>query len=174
MHIILISSGRLFEGDPVEFLISRPYFGPALTVSLEYNPAAAYTTGLIPTSVTLPAGANSVKVTIRTADDSVAEDTGALTVTVLDGVGYRPTYPSTYTFSIFDNDGVLPQWACRPQNPGSTRVRTWSSPLPARPSTQYPLDARLKLYRVRSRVTEADLSRSHPGHHHSEGPHLLR
>ena len=28
VHIILISSGRLFEGDPVEFLISRPYFGP--------------------------------------------------------------------------------------------------------------------------------------------------
>ena len=158
VHIILISSGRLFEGDPVEFLISRPYFGPALTVSLEYNPAAAYTTGLIPTSVTLPAGANSVKVTIRTEDDSVAEDTGELTVTVLDGVGYRPTYPSTFTFPIFDNDGLLPavgvQAAESWVDEGEDVVFTVTRP----PSTQYPLDARLKLYRVRSRVTEADLS----------------
>ena len=158
VKIILISSGRLFEGDPVEFLISRRHFGPALTVSLEYNPAAAYTTGLIPTSVTLPAGAYSVRVTIRTEDDSVAEDTGELTVTVLDGVGYRPTYPSTFTFPIFDNDGVLPavgvqaaeSWVDEGEDVVFTVTRS--------PSNQYPLDARLKLYRVRSRVTEADLS----------------
>ena len=158
VRIILISSGRLFEGDPVEFLLSRPYSGPELTVSLGYNPAAAYTTGLIPTSVTLPAGANEVRVTIRTEDDSVAEDTGELTVTVLDGAGYRPGYPSTYTFSIFDNDGVLPavgvhaaeSWVDEGEDVVFTVIR------PA--STQYPLDARLKLYRVRSRVTEADLS----------------
>ena len=158
VKIDLISSGRLFEGDPVEFLISRRYSGSELTVSLGYNPAAAYTTGFIPTSVTLPAGANSVRVTIRTEDDSVAEDTGELTVTVLDGVGYRPGYPSTFTFPIFDNDGVLPavgvqaaeSWVDEGEDVVFTVTRS--------PSTQYPLDARLKLYRVRSRVTEADLS----------------
>ena len=158
VHIILISSGRLFEGDPVEFLISRPYIGPELTVSLEYNPAAAYTTGLIPTSITLPAGANSVRVTIRTEDDSVAEDTGELTVTVLDGVGYRPTYPSTFTFPIFDDDGLLPavgvhaaeSWVDEGEDVVFTVTRSGSA--------QDPLDARLRLYRLRSRVTEADLS----------------
>ena len=158
VHIILISSGRLFEGDPVEFLISRPYIGPELTVSLEYNPAAAYTTGLIPTSITLPAGANSVRVTIRTEDDSVAEDTGELTVTVLDGVGYRPGYPSTFTFPIFDNDGLRPgvgvhaaeSWVDEGEDVVFTVTRSGSA--------QDPLDARLRLYRLRSRVTEADLS----------------
>ena len=158
VRIILISSGRLFEGDPVEFLISRPFIGPELTVSLEYNPAAAYTTGLIPTSVTLPAGAYSVRVTIRTEDDSVAEDTGELTVTVLDGVGYRPTYPSTFTFPIFDNDGGLPavgvqaaeSWVDEGEDVVFTVTRSGSA--------QDPLDARLRLYRLRSRVTEADLS----------------
>ena len=158
VHIILISSGRLFEGDPVEFLISRPFIGPELTVSLEYNPAAAYTTGLIPTSITLPAGAYSVRVTIRTEDDSVAEDTGELTVTVLDGVGYRPTYPSTFTFPIFDNDGLLPavgvhaveSWVDEGEDVVFTVTRSGSA--------QDPLDARLRLYRLRSRVTEADLS----------------
>ena len=142
----------------MEFLLSRQYFGPDLTVSLGYNPAAAYTTGLIPTSVTLPAGENSVKVTIRTEDDSVAEDTGELTVTVLDGVGYRPGYPSTYTFSIFDNDGHRPGvgvhaaefWVDEGEDVVFTVTRSGSA--------QDPLDARLRLYRLRSRVTEADLS----------------
>ena len=158
VKIVLISSGRVYEGDPVEFLLSRQYFGPDLTVSLGYNPAAAYTTGLIPTSVTLPAGENSVKVTIRTEDDSVAEDTGELTVTVLDGVGYRPGYPSTYTFSIFDNDGHRPgvgvhaaeSWVDEGEDVVFTVTRSGSA--------QDPLDARLRLYRLRSRVTEADLS----------------
>ena len=141
----------------MEFLTSRPYSGPELTVSLGYNPAAAYTTGLIPRSVTLPAGANSVRVAIRTEDDSVAEDTGELTVTVLDGVGYRPGYPSTFTFSIFDNDGVR-------SGVGVHAAESWVDESEdvvftvTRPAfIQYPLDARLKLYRVRSRVTEADL-----------------
>ena len=158
VKIDLISSGRVYEGDPVEFLLSRRYFGPELTVSLGYNPAAAYTTGLIPTSVTLPAGANSVRVTIRTEDDSVAEDTGELTVTVLDGVGYRPGYPSTYTLSIFDNDGHRPgvgvqaaeSWVDEGEDVVFTVTRSGSA--------QDPLDARLRLYRLRSRVTEADLS----------------
>ena len=158
VKIALISSGRVYEGDPVEFLLLRQYFGPDLTVSLGYNPAAAYTTGLIPTSVTLPAGENSVKVTIRTEDDSVAEDTGELTVTVLDGVGYRPGYPSTYTFPIFDNDGVRPgvgvhaaeSWVDEGEDVVFTVTRSGSA--------QDPLDARLRLYRLRSRVTEADLS----------------
>ena len=158
VKIALISSGRVYEGDPVEFLLLRQYFGPDLTVSLGYNPAAAYTTGLIPTSVTLPAGENSVKVTIRTEDDSVAEDTGELTVTVLDGVGYRPGYPSTYTFSIFDNDGHRPgvgvhaaeSWVDEGEDVVFTVTRSGSA--------QDPLDARLRLYRLRSRVTEADLS----------------
>ena len=158
VKIVLISSGRVYEGDPVEFLLLRRYFGPDLTVSLGYNPAAAYTTGLIPTSVTLPAGENSVKVTIRTEDDSVAEDTGELTVTVLDGVGYRPGYPSTYTFSIFDNDGHRPgvgvhaaeSWVDEGEDVVFTVTRSGSA--------QDPLDARLRLYRLRSRVTEADLS----------------
>ena len=46
-----------------------------------------------------------MEVEIPTIDDSVDEDTGELTVTVLDGAGYRPEYPNTYTFQIFDNDG---------------------------------------------------------------------
>ena len=151
--------GRVIEGDPVSFWLSRgPHPGSALTVSLEYNLAGDYTSGPIPTSVTIPAGARQVRVEILTEDDSVPEDAGALTVTVLDDTGYRPSYPSAFTFSIFDNDGTLPgvgvdaaeSWVDEGEDVVFTVTRSGF--------IQIPLDARLKLYRVRSRVTEADLS----------------
>ena len=151
--------GRVIEGDPVEFWISRRHAtGSALPVNLEYNLAGDYTSGPIPTSVTIPAGAKSVGVEILTEDDSVAEDAGELTVTVLDDTGYRPTYPSTFTFSIFDNDSELPgvgvdaveSWVDEGEDVVFTVTRSGF--------IQIPLDARLKLYRVRSRVTDADLS----------------
>ena len=80
-----------------------------------------------------------MRVEILTEDDSVAEDAGELTVTVLDHTGYRPVYPSAFTFSIFDNDGDVARSRCgMPQNPGSMRVRTWYSPLPAPASSRIP------------------------------------
>ena len=151
--------GRVIEGDPVSFWLSRgPHPGSALTVSLEYSLAGDYTSGPIPTSVTIPAGARQVSVEILTEDDSVAEDAGELTVTVLDDTGYRPSYPSAFTFSIFDNDGTPPgvgvdaaeSWVDEGEDVVFTVTRSGF--------IQIPLDARLKLYRVRSRVTEADLS----------------
>ena len=88
----------------------------------------------------------------------MAEDTGEFTVTVLDDTGYRPSYPSTFTFSIFDNDGTLhvvgvdaaESWVDEGEDVVFTVTRSGF--------IQNPLDARLKLYRLRSRVTEADLS----------------
>ena len=102
VRIALPSSGRLFEGELASFFLLRQHTGPDLTVSLEYNLAGDYTTGPIPTSVTIPAGASRVKVEILTEDDSVAEDAGELTVTVLDDTGYPGLYtlapsPSRYS-----------------------------------------------------------------------------
>ena len=151
--------GRVFEGDPVEFWIARRHAsGSALPVNLEYNLEGDYTSGPSPTSVTIPAGARWVKVEIPTEDDSVAEDAGELTVKVLDHTGYRPVYPSAFTFSIFDDDGTLPgvgvqfaeSWVDEGEDVVFTVTRSGF--------IQNSLDARLKLYRVRSRVTEADLS----------------
>ena len=157
VRIALPSSGRIIEGELASFFLLRQHTGPDLTVSLEYNLAGDYTSGPIPTSVTIPAGARGVNVEILTEDDSVPEDAGELTVTVLDDTGYRPTYPSAFTFSIFDNDGTLPgvgvdaaeSWVDEGEDVVFTVTRSGF--------IQIPLDARLKLYRVRSRVTEADL-----------------
>ena len=89
---------RVIEGQPVKFTLSRltvvGYRLRKLTVSLSVDAPAGYTSGSMPTSATIPAGKRSVEVEIPTVDDSVDEDTGELTVTVLDGAGYRPNTPT--------------------------------------------------------------------------------
>ena len=154
--------GRVIEGKPVKFTLSRSavegYRLGQLTVSLSVDAPADYTSGSMPTSATIPAGTRSVEVKIPTIDDSVDEDTGELTVTVLDGAGYRPEYPSTYTFQIFDDDGspygvqvnASETWVDEGEDVTFTVTRSGL--------VHDPLDARLRLHRIRSRVTAADLS----------------
>ena len=157
--IIRAQDGRVFEGDPVKFWISRnPDAGTPLTVSLSVDAPAGYTSGSMPTSATIPAGDDSVKVVIQTVDDSVAEDTGELTVTVLDSAGYRPGYPTTYTFLIFDNDGGLPGVSVRAAETWVDEGEDVIFNVTRSGLVQDPLDARLRLHRIRSRVTAEDLS----------------
>ena len=153
---------RVIEGQPVKFTLSRltvvGYRLRKLTVSLSVDAPAGYTSGSMPTSATIPAGKRSVEVEIPTVDDSVDEDTGELTVTVLDGAGYRPEYPNTYTFQIFDDDGspygvqvnASETWVDEGEDVTFTVTRSGL--------VHDPLDARLRLHRLRSRVTAADLS----------------
>ena len=158
---LYFEDGRVFEGGQVKFKISRRVLGGGrLTVNLSVDAPAGYTSGSMPTSATMQAWQYSVEIVIPTVDDSVDEDTGELTVTVLDGAGYRPEYPNTYTFLIFDNDGSLPgvhvsaeeTWVDEGEDVTFTVTRSGS--------TQDPLDARLRLHRLRSRVAAADLSDS--------------
>ena len=156
---LYLEKSRVIEGQPVEFTVSRGIqLTTPLTVNLSVVVPSQFTTGLIPTFVTIRAGETFANVAIRTVDDSVAEDTGELTVTVLAGAGYRPNFPSTNTFLIFDNDGG-------PQSVRVSAADTWVNEgesvvftVTRLGSTQDPLDARLRLYRVRARVTAADLS----------------
>ena len=154
---------RVIEGQPVKFTLSRSAsggnrLGQLLTVSLSVDAPADYTSGSMPTSATIPAGIRYVEVEIPTIDDSVDEDTGELTVTLLDGAGYRPEYPNTYTFQIFDDDGspygvqvnASETWVDEGEDVTFTVTRSGL--------LHDPLDARLRLHRIRSRVTAADLS----------------
>ncbi len=155
---LLVEEGRVIEGDPVTFTLRRGNAETTpLEVSLQIEAPAGYTTGPIPSTVTFPANSNSVVTTIWTVDDSTVEENGELTVTILDGTGYRPTYPNTFTFSIFDDDGALPAvrvngttaWVDEGEDVVFAVIRSGS--------TTDPLDARLRLYRLRSRVTQAEL-----------------
>ena len=150
---------RVIEGETVTFSILRKGKEPTpLTVNLEIEAPTEYVTGTVPSSVTIPGGSERVEFEIQTVDDSVAEDKGELTVTVLDGTGYRPVYPETSTITIFDNDGGLPSvrvtkaeaWVDEGEDVVFTVTRSGV--------IQNPLDVRLSLYRLRYRVTAADLS----------------
>ena len=151
--------GHRGPADEIHGIARRQgYHLSQLTVSLSVDAQADYTSGSMPTRATIPAGDRSVEIEIPTVDDSVDEDTGELTVTVLDGAGYRPEYPNTYTFQIFDDDGdpygvqvnASKTWVDEGEDVIFTVTRSGL--------VQDPLDARLKLYRIRSRVTAEDLS----------------
>ena len=167
VHLILgrhQPGGRVNEGDPVKFWIGRTntaYNNP-LAVPLLISGAPGYTTGQIPTVVTIPAWSDSVQVVIPTEDDDVVEDTGELTIKLLGSDGYLLRHPNTGTFSIFDDDGHLPgvrvsavePWVDEGEDVTFTVTRSGSG---QDVYSQEPLDARLRLYRVRARVTPADL-----------------
>ena len=155
---LIVEDGRVREGDPVTFTLQREYNETTpLEVSLQVQGATGYTTGTIPSTVTIRAGDQSVQTTIQTVDDTTAEDNGQLTVTILDGTGYRPAYPNTFTFSIFDDDSPLPgvrvnsttAWVNEGEDVVFNVIRSG-------PTTD-PLDTRLRMYRLRSRVTQAEL-----------------
>ena len=158
--IQLINAGRINEGKRVRFDIARfgKDNGSPLTVNLRIDLAGDYTTGPMPTSVTLPLHSSSKTVSIPTDDDSVAEDAGQVTVTLLDNGPYRPVFPTTYTFTIFDDDGQAPTVSVNSDQNWVDEGEDVTFEVTRTGSLQDPLDATLWLYRLRSRVTAADLS----------------
>ena len=103
-----VEDGRVFEANPVRFtLIRADGEVKALTVTLDIE-APSYVSATMPTGLTIRAGQKRLEYTIQTVDDAVEEDNAQLTVAIGDGEDYRPGYPNSFTFSIFDNDGDLP------------------------------------------------------------------
>ena len=154
-----VEDGRVFEGNPVTFtLIRADGEDEALTVPLDIEAPASYVSATVPTELTIGAGQKRLEYTIQTVDDAVEEDNAQLTVTIEDGEDYRPGYPNSFTFSIFDNDGDLPgvrvrateDWVDEGEDVVFRVIRSGD--------TTEALDARLRLYRLRSRVTAAELS----------------
>ena len=98
------------EGETMHFLLVRRGRGAALTVNLRATGAGDFITAALPTSATIPQGETTYQFEIRTDDDDVAETQvrDDLTLTVLDGAGYRPGDPASVTSTIFDNDGDPP------------------------------------------------------------------
>ena len=153
-----MEDGRVLEGDPVAFTLERGNTeSTPLEVTLEIETSGDYVTGTTPSTVTIPPDRNSVQTSIQTADDGTAEANGQLTVTILDGTGYRPAYPNTFTFSIFDDDGALPAVRVRGTTAWVDEGEDVVFQLIRSGSTADALDARVRLCRLRSRVTQAEL-----------------
>ena len=154
-----VEDGRVFEGNPVTFTLIRPDGeDEALTVTLDIEAPASYVSATVPTELTIGAGQKRLEYTIQTVDDAVEEDNAQLTVTIEDGEDYRPGYPNSFTFSIFDNDGGLPGVRVRATNDWVNEGEDVVFRVIRSGDTTEALDARLRLYRLRSRVTAAELA----------------
>ena len=63
----------------------------------------------LPVSVMIPAGAGSVKITVRPIDDSQAEGTESVVLSLADGSGYAIGSPDNAAVMIADNDSSTPK-----------------------------------------------------------------
>ena len=147
---------RVAEGQSITLELARSGRSP-LTVTLEATETGDYTTGTLPEIVTFGSQQAIATVTIPTQDDSVAEDIGKLTVTLVDGANYRAGWPNTHTFTIYDNDGAKPSVSVTKDQNWVNEGDPVSFTIARSTLTDNALQARLELNRVRSRVTRADL-----------------
>jgi len=95
--------------DGAVFTFSRGTTGPAQTVAFTLSGTA--TPGVdfrAPMgTVTIPAGATSTTLTIAPVDDSLAEPTETVTLSLVSGPQYGIVAPASATVSIQDNDTVV-------------------------------------------------------------------
>ena len=145
---------RNLEGEDFRFVVIRTAPGAALTVNVDVSGAAAFVTGTLPTSVTIPSGERSVTFTISTEDDATAEDHATLTATVLDGTGYVPGNPESAAWTVYDNDASVPGLRIRPNedlvDEGDDAVFT----LTRGGATTDTLEVSLRLYKTRRQAEQ--------------------
>ena len=128
-----------------------------ITIDIEVVADSRFVSSTLPTTITFPLNASSVTLEIETDSDTTAEDNGEITVTVKDGTGYEPRFPSTVTTTVFDDDSGFPDirvtksadWVNEGDDVSFTFSRTGA--------TTDPLDFKVSLWRMRHRVTQADL-----------------
>ncbi len=145
---------RNLEGEDFKFVVLRTVPGAALTVNLDVSGAAAFVSGTLPTSVTIPSGETSAVFTISTEDDATAEDHATLTATVVDGTGYVPGDPESAAWTVYDNDATVPGLRIRPSedlvDEGDDAVFT----LTRGGATTDTLEVSLRLYKTRRQAEQ--------------------
>ena len=136
----------LKEGSTLTLKLVTFYIASDLTVTVQVTGGEGFLTGTVPTTVEIPRDTRSGTLTLRTSDDSVEEDHDTVTVTIIEGAGYRVGSPDTVTATILDDDGEPPgvgvagaeNWV----NEGDDATFTVSRSGP----TTEALDIRLRLY----------------------------
>ena len=152
------SALRYTEGETIELELRRFSITHALTVTLNIEVTGQYTTGTLPASVTIPSGDETASFEIQTQDDSAVEDVGTITVSTVDGTGYRGGWPNSHTFTIYDNDGSLPAVSVEGNEAWVTEGEPVSFTVSRTGATTDALEVRVKLHRLRYRVTAADFT----------------
>ena len=147
------------EGETATFTFQRQNGEwRRFTIDIEVTADSRFVSSTLPTTITFPQGDSSVTLEIETDGDTTAEDNGEITVTVTDGRGYQPRFPSTVTTTVFDDDSGFPDirvtksadWVNEGDDVSFTFTRSGL--------TTDPLDFEVSLWRMRQRVTQADLN----------------
>ena len=146
------------EGETATFTFNRQNGEwRRFTIDIEVTADSRFVSSTLPTTITFPQNESSVTLEIETDSDTTAEDNGEITVTVKDGTGYRPRFPSTVTTTVFDDDSGFPDirvtkaadWVNEGDDVSFTFTRSGA--------TTDALDFEVSLWRMRFRTTQADL-----------------
>ena len=146
------------EGETATFTFQRQNGEwRRFTIDIEVTSDSRFVSATLPTTITFPLNESSVTLEIETDGDTTAEDNGEITVTVKDGRGYQPRFPSTVTTTVFDDDSGFPDirvtkaadWVNEGDDVSFTFTRSGA--------TTDPLDFEVSLWRMRQRLTQADL-----------------
>ncbi len=78
--------------------------GAALEIAVEVAVAGDVVSGEVPSAVLVPAGSTTATLEVSTDDDSVVEEDGSVTVTVLEGTGYTLGEAVAATVAVADDD----------------------------------------------------------------------
>ena len=98
-------SSPVTEGTAARFELTRDIVGDGpLTVQVDVSETGAMIAGSPPGSVSFPANASTVTLTVATTDDTRDESDSEITVTVSAETGYTVGRPSTATVTATDND----------------------------------------------------------------------
>ena len=147
------------EGETATFTFQRQNGEwRRFTIDIEVVADSRFVSSTLPTTITFPLNESSVTLEIETDSDTTAEDNGEITVTVKDGTGYQPSFPSAVTTTVFDDDSGFPDirvtksadWVNEGDDVSFTFTRSGA--------TTDSLDFKVSLWRMRQRVTQADLN----------------
>ena len=118
---IRAASTPVVEGNAAAFVLRRTgTAAAALTVTIRVSAAGSVLTGTVPTSAAFAAGASETRLAVATANDSVDEADGRVSVSVVAGAGYDVDAVHAEAWvDVFDNELAPPAGA----------VTLWSSTL---------------------------------------------
>ena len=105
---ITAMSAPVSEGGAATFTVtlSRAAVNP-LSVALTFTETGTMLPPVLPASVTLEEGDESVSLSVATLDDLIAESDSAVSATLGAGAGYTVGEPSSATATVLDNDSGL-------------------------------------------------------------------
>ena len=102
------------EGQPATFTLTRDGDNTdALIVNVSVTEEnGSYISGTAPTSVIIAANSDTATLSVPTDDDNVVEHDGTIQAMIVSGNDYVPSFPSSDTVTVSDNDTA--QWQLGP------------------------------------------------------------